>query len=74
MGWAVWLAVPLATTLLACLWTWSRGRPGRQPGTRRAIQQHQDYLAALTGPARGGARVEPPGAEPSDAAITELRG
>ncbi len=46
-AWAVWLAVPVAATLLAAVWTWWRGRPPKTPRTRAAIVEHAAYLEAL---------------------------
>jgi hypothetical protein len=68
MAWAVWLAVPVAATVLAALWAWWRARPERAPTAREAIRAHRDYLDALIVPARGMARVAPGAArlEPSD--------
>jgi hypothetical protein len=59
MAWAVWLAVPVAVTLLAALWVWWRGRPQRAPTVHEAMQAHRDYLDALAVPARGMRRVPP---------------
>jgi hypothetical protein len=57
MAWAVWLAVPIAVTILAALWVWWRGRPRRAPTVAEAMQAHRDYLDALAVPARGTLRV-----------------
>lgn len=59
MAWAVWLAVPVAATVLAALWAWWRARPARTPSAREAMQAHRDYLDALVVPARGTARAVP---------------
>ncbi|MEO6887027.1 MAG: hypothetical protein ABI232_12195 [Jatrophihabitantaceae bacterium] len=59
MAWAVWLAVPIGATLLVSAWAWWRGRPARVPATHHAMQQHRDYLDALTIPVRGTARAQP---------------
>jgi cytochrome c-type biogenesis protein CcmH/NrfF len=52
MTWALWLAVPVAVTVLAAVFTWLRGRPRRTPGTRDTMRAHDDYLDALTQTAR----------------------
>jgi hypothetical protein len=52
MGWALWLLVPVAVTVLAALVSWLRGRPARPLSTRRAMQAHDEFLAALVQPAR----------------------
>lgn len=59
MGWALWLAAPVAGTSLVALWAWWRGRPVPAPDTDEAMRAHRDYLDALTIPARGSARTEP---------------
>lgn len=59
MAWAVWLAVPVAVTVLAAVWTWLRGRPPRTLDTYEAMQAHADYLDALGHTARGTHRAEP---------------
>jgi hypothetical protein len=51
MAWAMWLAAPVAATLLAALGVWWRGRPERAPTVQEAIQAHRDYLDALATPA-----------------------
>jgi hypothetical protein len=59
MGWAVWLAMPIVATSFAAVWAWWRGRRALRaerldtPGSMRA---HQDYLDALTIPARSAHR------------------
>jgi hypothetical protein len=53
--WALWLAVPIAATTLASLWTGWRGHRARraeQLDTAGAMAAHQNYLDALTIPAR----------------------
>jgi hypothetical protein len=57
MAWAVWLAAPVVTTLLAALSAWWVGRPKRVPSTQEAMQAHREYLDALVVPARGAARA-----------------
>ncbi|MDT4957536.1 MAG: hypothetical protein QOF87_2668 [Pseudonocardiales bacterium] len=57
MAWAVWLAAPVAATVLAALWAWWRARPARTPSAKAAMQAHRDYLDALVVPARGTARA-----------------
>ncbi|MBE7188386.1 hypothetical protein [Jatrophihabitans endophyticus] len=52
MAWAIWLAVPVAVTLLVAVWTWVRARPPRPPSTARAMREHSDYLDALAATAR----------------------
>jgi hypothetical protein len=56
MAWAVWLAVPVAATVLAALWVWWRGRPQPAPSVQQAMRAHRDYLDALAAAARG---IEP---------------
>lgn len=58
----MWLAAPLVLTLLVACWVWLRSRPARQPTTAEAMRAHQEYLDALTLPARGAAR--PPADQP----------
>ena len=60
MGWAVWLGIPAAATVLAALWTWLRARPPRQPSTAQAMREHNRYLDALAESARHAPR-EPGG-------------
>lgn len=65
----LWLAAPVAATVLAAVWVWWRGwraRP-RQLTTPEAMRAHRDYLDALVIPARGTERV--PRAEPTDQAL-----
>jgi hypothetical protein len=59
MAWALWLAAPLAVTLVVAAWSWLRARPPRPPTTAQAMQAHRDYLDALVVPARGDIRTEP---------------
>jgi len=59
MTWAVWLAVPIAATTLAALWTgWRahRAAVAEQLDTAGAMRAHQNYLDALTIPARSMSR------------------
>ncbi len=58
MAWAIWLAIPVAVTLLVAVWTWLRGRAPRVPTTGQAMRAHRRYLEALVVPARGTARIE----------------
>ncbi|HEU5008470.1 MAG TPA: hypothetical protein VFT67_15965 [Jatrophihabitantaceae bacterium] len=63
MAWALWLAVPIAATVLAAVGTWwaaRRTRPAKRADTVDAMQAHRNYLDALTVPARGTERVAPP--------------
>lgn len=63
MGWALWLSIPVALTLLAAIVTWLRSRPVRRPTTPEAMQAHADYLDALVQTARSkdrGPLVVPP--------------
>jgi hypothetical protein len=50
--WAVWLAVPVAVTLVVAGISWLRRRPARELTTRQAIRAHGDYLDALRQPPR----------------------
>jgi hypothetical protein len=59
VAWAMWLAAPVAATLIAALWAWWRARPERAPTSRQAIRAHRRYLDALIVPARGTDRVMP---------------
>lgn len=52
MGWAVWLSIPVAATVLAAVGSWLRSRPKRAPTTDEAMRAHGDYLAALAQTAR----------------------
>jgi len=47
LSWAIWLAAPVAVTLLAALVLWWRGRPERPQRTAQTISGHQAYLDAL---------------------------
>ncbi|UQX89734.1 hypothetical protein M6D93_06960 [Jatrophihabitans telluris] len=63
LAWAYWLLAPLAATVAAALVVWWRALrdSGRaHPAARRAMQQHQALLAALsTADGRFGAGSEP---------------
>lgn len=48
VSWVLWLAVPVAVTLIAAAITWLRGRPARELTTQQAMRAHDDYLDALT--------------------------
>jgi hypothetical protein len=52
MGWAVWLLIPVAVTILAALGSWWRARPPRTPNTEQAMQAHGEFLDALSQTAR----------------------
>ncbi|WP_375481721.1 hypothetical protein [uncultured Jatrophihabitans sp.] len=54
MGWALWLAVPVAVTVLAALWSWLRSRPRRLPDTAESMRAHSAYLDALGATTRAG--------------------
>jgi hypothetical protein len=59
MSWALWLAAPAGATVLAALWSWWRGLRARGPRrvtTRDAMRAHEQYLDALTRPARSADR------------------
>jgi hypothetical protein len=58
MAWALWLAAPIAVTLLVAGWAGFRARAPRAPTTAEAMQAHRDYLDALVVPARGTARPD----------------
>jgi cytochrome c-type biogenesis protein CcmH/NrfF len=62
MSWALWLAIPVALTLVAALITWLRSRPARIPDTAEAMQAHSEYLDALaqTGRVHDGGSQPPP--------------
>jgi hypothetical protein len=47
LSWAIWLAAPVAATLLAALVLWWRGLPKRPLRTAQTISGHQAYLQAL---------------------------
>ena len=47
MSWALWLAVPVAVTVLAALWSWLRSRPRKLPDTAESMRAHAAYLDAL---------------------------
>jgi hypothetical protein len=52
MGWAVWLLVPVAATVLAAFASWLRSRPAKTPNTQQAMQAHDEFLDALVQTAR----------------------
>jgi hypothetical protein len=52
VGWAVWLSIPVAATLLAATGSWLRARPKRAPSTDEAVRAHDEYLDALVQTAR----------------------
>jgi hypothetical protein len=56
-AWVLWLAVPVAATVLVALWSWWRGRPERRPTTPESMLAHAEYLNALTHSPRGTHRV-----------------
>jgi len=65
-SWAIWLAVPVAITLLAAAFIWWRGRPPRPLRTPQTIAGHDAYLKALGGAAaRAGAATEEAPGSPS---------
>ncbi len=52
MGWAVWLSIPVAATVLAAIGSWWRSRPKRSLSTLEAMRAHDDFLDALAQTAR----------------------
>ncbi len=60
MGWAVWLLIPVAVTVLAALGSWWRARPARTLNTQEAMQAHGEFLDALSQTARSKDRGLPP--------------
>jgi hypothetical protein len=52
VGWAVWLSIPVAATLLAAAGSWLRARPKRAPTTDEAMRAHGEFLDALAQTAR----------------------
>lgn len=48
----MWLAIPVALTVLAAMVSWLRARPERAPGTGESMRAHGDYLDALSQTAR----------------------
>lgn len=52
MGWAVWLSIPVAATVLAAVGSWLRSRPKKALSTDEAMRAHGDYLDALVQTAR----------------------
>ncbi len=71
MAWAVWLAMPVAATVLAALWAWWRARPARTPNAHETMRAHRDYLDALVVPARGTARAASGTVHFESAALTD---
>jgi hypothetical protein len=63
MGWAVWLLIPVAVTLLVAIGSWLRSRPARTLDTLQAMRAHGDFLDALVQTARSKDRgpLAPPG-------------
>jgi hypothetical protein len=51
VAWALWLAVPVAGTVVVAIWTWWRARPVRVATSAETIAAHRAYLAALAPPA-----------------------
>ena len=52
MGWAVWLLIPVAATLLAATGSWLLARPKKAPTTDEAMRAHGEFLDALAQTAR----------------------
>jgi hypothetical protein len=52
VGWAVWLLIPVAATLLAAIGSWLRARPKKTPTTDEAMHAHSEFLDALAQTAR----------------------
>jgi len=52
VGWAVWLLVPVAATMLAAIGSWLRARPKKAPTTDEAMHAHSEFLDALVQTAR----------------------
>lgn len=52
MGWALWLSIPVAATVLAATGSWLRSRPKRSPSTDEAMRAHDEFLDALVQTAR----------------------
>jgi hypothetical protein len=52
VDWALWLAIPLAATVLAAVASWWRLRPKRAPTTDQAMRAHGEFLDALVQTAR----------------------
>ena len=61
--WALWLAIPVAVTVLAAIASWLRARPARALKTDEAMRAHGDFLDALVQTARSKDRgpLTPPG-------------
>jgi hypothetical protein len=52
VGWAIWLLIPVAATMVAALASWLRARPRRAPSTDEAMRAHGEFLDALVQTAR----------------------
>jgi hypothetical protein len=52
VGWAVWLSIPVAATVLAAIGSWLLARPRRAPTTDEAVRAHGEFLDALAQTAR----------------------
>jgi hypothetical protein len=52
MGWAVWLLVPVAATVLAAIGSWLLARPKKALTTDEAMRAHGEFLDALVQTAR----------------------
>lgn len=59
MGWAVWLSIPVAATVLAAIGSWLRARPKKVPTTDEAMRAHGAFLDALVQTARSKDRGVP---------------
>jgi hypothetical protein len=64
MGWAMWLLIPVAVTVLAALVSWLRSRPDRTPNTDQSMRAHDEFLDALTRTARS--KDDGPLTDPAD--------
>jgi hypothetical protein len=52
VGWALWLLIPVAATVLAAIGSWWRSRPKRALDTHEAMRAHDEFLDALVQTAR----------------------
>ena len=59
VGWAVWLSIPVAATLLAAVGSWLRARPKKTLTTDEAVRAHGEFLDALVQTARSKDRGVP---------------